>query len=298
MITIGDIIRTNRLAQKMTQEDLASGLCTVSNLSRIENGSQIPSRATYEALMGRMGLPAEVFPSFTNESEVKAFRLKHQINQMFRTQRYDEAERLLDKLVAENRKERIYKQFVQYVRAMLLMCKDGQPETVLEMLENAAKMSIKDISPEKILHQLLTEDELTLLDKLAIAYDRANQRGKGIEMRYALKEYIERKVMDDERISPLYTAILFGLSNWVGQNGQFTEALKLCDIGIHRCIEYGAFRYLARLLFNKGYSFVMLDRVSEAKEFIQEAYFVCKALGEADTCSKIFAFANEHDIAV
>jgi len=54
MLKIGDIIRTNRIEKRISQETLAYGICSVSNLSRIENGLQNPSRAKYEKLIMKM----------------------------------------------------------------------------------------------------------------------------------------------------------------------------------------------------------------------------------------------------
>ena len=53
--TVGDYIRENRKKAGISQEELAYGVCEASTLSRIESGSQMPSRRTYEALMQKLG---------------------------------------------------------------------------------------------------------------------------------------------------------------------------------------------------------------------------------------------------
>ena len=42
-ITFGEVIRSIRKAKGMTQEEVAEGICSTSSLSKMENGSQVPS---------------------------------------------------------------------------------------------------------------------------------------------------------------------------------------------------------------------------------------------------------------
>jgi len=296
MITIGELIRTNRVQQGISQEYLSYGICSVSSLSRIENGLQMPSRANFDALTERMGLSTELFPSFMNDREVEAFKLKHQINQKLIAARNDEAEILLNRLCAMPKLERKYIQFTMYARAVLSRQRNGKPEDVLKSLKEAAKLSIRETAPEKIPQQFLSMDELSILNNLAIAHYDNDMQQEGIDILYALKEYIERKVADKESVAPMYTAILFNLSKWIGLKGFYYETIKLAEIGIQHCIEYGAYFTFAQLLFNKGYALLMLGQEQEAKEYILQAYYIQKARGIQAACNAYNEFAREHNI--
>lgn len=296
MLSIGEIIRTNRIEKKISQETLSYGICSVSNLSRIENGTQTPSRATYEALMQRMGLSPEVFPSFLNDRELETFRLKHEINKKVIEGRYGEAEALLNKMSEEPKLERIYEQFVIYVRAILFREKGGDPKEVLDEMKKAVAMSMEDFAPQNILRRVLTQIELNMLNNLADSYYYAGYEDYGIEILYALKEYLEKKVADTEGTSPLYTVVLYNLSKWVGLRGCYDKVIKLCDTGIENCIEYGRYVAFAGLLLNKGYALVMLNRKEEARKYLQEAYYIDRARNNLKMCESIKDFADEHCI--
>jgi len=298
MITIGEIIRINRIEQKISQENLSYGICSVSNLSRIENGVQTPSRATFESLMERLKISPEVFPSFVNENEVGAYRLKHQISKKIGDGKMDEAELLLNKLDDGQKHERLYKQFIQYIRIVLRRGKENSSGSVLIDMKKVAKMSIKDCSPKKIIHQVLTKDDLHILNSLAISYYNAGEKNEGIELLYSLKDYMEQKVVDDDGISPLYTMVLYNLSKWVGLAGNHNEAILLCDKAIQRCIEYGAYISFANLLYNKGYALVMLERKDEAKKYLQESYYIDRARGKIYNCETTKKFANKHKLHI
>lgn len=274
----------NREEQHISQEMLAYGICSVSNLSRIENGTQAPSRVTYEALMQRMGLSPEIYPSFLDDRELEAFRLKHAINQRFIAADYREAEILCDKLFNMSGLERVHRQFVLYCRALLLREKGGSPEEVLAAMKAVVGLSVKDFEPKKILRHVLTRDELSMLNNLAISFYYAGKPDEGIDMLYALKAYVEKKVADREGIAYMYTAIVYNLSKWVGLAGWYTECIRICDLGIQDCIEYGAYFSFASLLYNKGWVLVKLGRKEEAQKYLQESYYIDRARNQWESC--------------
>lgn len=50
----GEIIRHARTTTKLTQHQLSEGICKVSTLSQIENGTLHASSSVFDALMSRM----------------------------------------------------------------------------------------------------------------------------------------------------------------------------------------------------------------------------------------------------
>lgn len=73
---IGEFTKKMRIQAGLTQEQLADGILTVHNLSRIENGHQFPNKSTLDALMQRLGLNAErYFSTFLEADSFEAFEL-------------------------------------------------------------------------------------------------------------------------------------------------------------------------------------------------------------------------------
>lgn len=67
--SMGRILRRIRIEQGMTQEALVEGICTAGYLSRVENGSQIPSRQIYQLLMERLGESGYSYAYWQEEEE-------------------------------------------------------------------------------------------------------------------------------------------------------------------------------------------------------------------------------------
>ena len=57
ILNAGVIIKKARTSAKFTQQQLADGICKITTLSQIENGSLNASTAVFEALMSRLGIP-------------------------------------------------------------------------------------------------------------------------------------------------------------------------------------------------------------------------------------------------
>lgn len=52
---IGNIIRFNRIKAKKTQQEVATGICSISHLSKIEKGVYLPNQETLHLLLERIG---------------------------------------------------------------------------------------------------------------------------------------------------------------------------------------------------------------------------------------------------
>ena len=119
MLGIGELIRANRSKMGITQEELCFGVCSVGNLSKIENGEQVPTRAKFEAPMEKMGLSAGVYPSFLSDVDKRAYELQHDFNEFFSKVEYEEAENILNELAAIPKPEQTYIQFVGMSRILI-----------------------------------------------------------------------------------------------------------------------------------------------------------------------------------
>jgi transcriptional regulator with XRE-family HTH domain len=298
MLRIGELIRANREELHYSQEELCFGICSVANLSKIENGTQIPTRATFEALMGRMGLSTGIYPSFLNDLDKKAFELKHDFNELYANERYDDAEQILVELESMPKLDNVYKQFIQGAKILIRQQRGLHPNDAVIELEGVISSFIKDFSPDKVRRSVLTKTEISVLNAYAIANHRAGNLDTATKILYELMTYIESKVYDKEGISVVYTKILYNLSKYVGMAGDDAEAVRLCEIGVKQCIRYNRHTFLSPLLFNRGYGLMNLGRVEEAHDCIRGSYYIDNVIGDAAQASLEITkfYAKEHGI--
>lgn len=59
----GQLLKAERMRVKLTQAELASGICTASMVSQIEAGKAKPSAKLVQRLADKLNVPAAVFQS-------------------------------------------------------------------------------------------------------------------------------------------------------------------------------------------------------------------------------------------
>ncbi|MCL1996031.1 MAG: helix-turn-helix domain-containing protein [Defluviitaleaceae bacterium] len=280
MITIGSLIKNTRKMRGFSQEALSFGICSTGNLSRIERGDSAPSRATFEALMERMGQNAELYPSFITDTDKRVYELQHDLNELYAKGDFDAAEAVIDEMDGIDGLDMVHEHFIRVSRVLLIQQRGGVSEEVLRKFKEIIDFFVEKFSLDEIRRTPLSKTELNILNAYAIALYKAGDVKTGTQILYELIKWIEIHVVDMESITVVYTKILYNLSMYVGRSGDDIEAIRLCDIGIRLCIKYHRNTYFPALLFNKGYGLVNLGKTDEAINYIQDSYYMQRALGE------------------
>ena len=280
MLGIGKFIKAKREELKLSQEELCYGICSASTLSKIEKGSQNPTRATFEALMERMGQSKSIYPSFLSDIEKRAFELKYDFNELYAKEMYDEAEKVLNKLNELPKLDSVYDQFIRLCNVLIKQQKGLPAEEAVKELGGIINVFIKDFSPEKIRNGLFTKTEINMLNSYALANHQAGYHELAIDILKELVLYIEYKVYDSEGIAIVYTKILSNLAKYVGMSGDDEEAVRLCEKGIKNCIRYHRYNSFPDLLYFKGFGLMNMGQTEEAHQCIQECFYIERAMGE------------------
>ena len=97
-VIFGEEIRRVRLERGLTQERLSEGICSPSTLSRIENGSQVPSRRTFQLLMERLDGPDYSYAHFLSPIEYQRERIKEEIIEAIEYRQVDRMKDLLGEM--------------------------------------------------------------------------------------------------------------------------------------------------------------------------------------------------------
>lgn len=95
---IGNVVRKCRLGKGITQEKLCEGVCSISTLSRIENGTHNPSRKVFTLLIEKMGEEGVFYDDYMGDYDFEVFNLSRMtLNYLERNER-SKAEICMDKL--------------------------------------------------------------------------------------------------------------------------------------------------------------------------------------------------------
>lgn len=269
--TFGDCIADARKKQGITQEELCFGICSPGNLSKIENGSTIPRRRTFEALLQRLGQSASLCRLPVSAAEMELYgQLRHALQCIMHND-WESGETLLQACRGRERTDGLCRQFWQFVAALQHSHEGEAPDLVLEELRTALALTDRGSSAmvdpaETDLGQkcLMTYEELLIRNNIAIQYQRKREYEKAYAVWGRLKTYLEVRTLDPDEKDRVYAMILYNYANLLRLMGHWEESLRVCEIGIGECRRSSRYLVLPYLLYCKGEDLKQLGRISEA----------------------------------
>lgn len=273
----GEVIRRNRESMGITQEELCDGICSVETLSRIENGKNTPSRANFEALMGRMGKEGKKYLPFLKSREMEVFLLTEEVELFFSVHDYQEMKQKLTELEQRlDMKEPVNRQYVIRMRAMVegrLGCISAKERR--KMLEEALSCTLADFSEEVLKKGMLNEQEIKILCNIAMAYMDEEEYEHSIDILAKLYKYLETVHMGN--ITGIMRLILANLGHVLGRAKEFEKSQKVRKRAIKLAKEEGNAGSLASILYGMAYNNEKLhQKESACLEQLQQAYVLAE----------------------
>lgn len=280
MYYIGNFIKQKRIELGITQEELSEGICSVTTLSRLENGEQTPRSSNVKALLQRLGYSDALFFRAAGKEEFEITELQLKFRQAYNLFEYDKAKDTLLRLSK-------YQEFfsiidTQFFNISSVFAYESEllGTEVLYRLEAALKLTHPSYDRQH-LPKVLTYEESTALNSIAAHLDAAGEHDEAIRIFYHLKNYYEQQVVDTQEALRALPTILYNLSKILGLSGRYDECIEVCNQGIRIAKEYGRSRLLARTLYNLSWALVKRGRqcdIEPAKQAIKEAYYLSMIL--------------------
>lgn len=278
---VGKLLKEYRKRKKISQEELAFGLCEVSTLSRIERGEQIPNRKLVQLLFERLneGLPSLDIPM--NKYDFDRYNLEVRIQSMVARNDYEIAELLQEYSSLEQKMNKFELQFHEFYQALYHMRhRTKTNEDVLNDFCNAMKITVKDFTLDTSMDDyLLTQTEIFILNNIAITEYYIGWHEKAIKRMEFLKAYFDTNDVEEKERIYSYKIFLFHLSNWTGEAGDSKKSLEYAEEGIEECRLYGNLHIFPYFVFNKGYALAELGQKEEGKKYIKMAFDMMNLLG-------------------
>lgn len=279
MFTIGHVIKKLRKEQKITQETLCDGICTASYLSRIENGDANVADSTINALLQRLGQDASRYITYKTEKDLELQNRFYELRQHSSNNEITLHKKLLKELLLEfDTYDCSIQQFLK-LHVYIDLCRDDDysPQKMYSYLMEALLLTKKKIDLSDLTHHLYTQDEIMLLINIAIMLEESGDIETPLIILEQLRIYLEDKRISPEFTRRPYPIILINLTNWLGLNKQYYEAISLCDKAIKYCIDFNNLSLLANFFYNKGYCLGKAGNSNEAIVFVSKAYHMAVA---------------------
>lgn len=203
-MSLGRTIRTLRQRRGMSQSELAEGICTQSEISRIENDLVLPQLNTLKKIAARLGVTLYELSEGSEESSQRLETLRR-IHRYIRQQKWQELLTLLDEeeQTAASR-EPFFHATLNWARAVAVMEAEDKPHRAISLLHNLLHKMVP------LTMALQGQVEMTLGDALL-------RTAQPEEARHILELAFQRMESAPSQYEPwvlVRTAYLLSLAHW------------------------------------------------------------------------------------
>lgn len=242
--TIGEVLRFYREKYNLRQSDVCAGICSVSTLSKIENGSKEADSLILERLLERIGKEVLQFEMILNDYDYSLWELRRQIETELKHDRRERAQQLLQKYQEKMpQKDRVHGQFVLYHKVLL---EDNiSAEEKCAMAIRALNYTCPEVEKAVLYHE--TEIELILL----LVQNKYAGLKNGKERLAAILKFVQ-DVYTGRRKEQISAKLLMELTMSEWNDHEYFEVIRCADKAIEDISRSRGIEYVGELHFIKA----------------------------------------------
>ncbi len=242
---LGITIKELRIKKNISQSELCHGICSQSQISKIEKGMIYPSSILLYQLSERLGIdPNNIFALTQNKRLKYVENVKYVIKDCLKQKQYKELYEIVKKEKnLNNFQTKEEKQFLIWHEAIAIFMVDKSLKTALDFLNNALKLTLTNSG-------FLSEREIDIMQTMAIFYAENKEYEKSINI---LKRCLSNfNKLDFPRDKEIKLKIMLNLAKSLDFTYQHEEAIKYIDKGIKLAINLNTLYLLGELFYLKG----------------------------------------------
>lgn len=234
-----DYINTLREKSHISLQALCSGLCTAQELSYLETGSRKPDMLLEDAILERLGVGAEDYERFLDDTDYQRWLDRHHILHSITFEKFEQAGQRLeeyrktycgrtepDSRETENSKagqnsktaqavgrtslsapDRLERQFYLSMLALLRRCQGASAQELRLLFEEALRLTVPDFDSRPLSEAVLSLKELNLL----METERFRTEGERPERYQEIIDYIIGRKPDRRGMTKIYPQAVYYL---------------------------------------------------------------------------------------
>jgi len=281
MYKIGDLMKHERKAKGLSQEELSDGICSVSNLSRIESNEQAPTRQKMQAILERLGITGDYLLPFANVGEVKALAIERKINHYIKERDFDKAKKKLKEILSLKSEGEIHDSYIIFLEIFIAEREGNDLRQINQIYKALIQKLIPDFSSKKIAEKPRSKKEFTILNGYALNLLHLGEAEQSGAISKSVMNAIEKWVDDKEALSGVYSRAVYYFSTALLVEEKFSACLEATEQGLAQLVKFEAVELIiySGILYNKGRCLAELDKLTEARLALVQAYYVVDSTG-------------------
>ncbi|PGR96171.1 helix-turn-helix domain-containing protein [Bacillus thuringiensis] len=268
---LGITIKELRIKKNISQSELCHGICSQSQISKIEKGVIYPSSILLYQLSERLGIdPNNIFALTQNKKIKYVENVKYVIKDCLKQKQYKELYEIVKKEKnLNNFQTNEEKQFLIWHEAIAIFEVNRSTKTALTLLNYALKLTVTNAD-------CLSEREIDIMQAMAIFYAENKEYEKSINiLRRCLTNFNK---LDFPRDKEIKLKLIYNLSKCLSYTCQYEEAIKYIDKGIQLAINLNTLYLLGELYYGKGSNLLKLKQSNDENvaDNMKTALFIFK----------------------
>lgn len=276
----GEIIRLNRIALGMTQEELSEDICSVETLSRIENGHHKVKKNTYKRLMERMNRMPEKNYAICTTNDMGLLEEDFIIRNFMVNHDYKRAEVYLHEMEQKIGTDVISQQHLKRIKAVIYHeNKKICTKKYIKELEETLAMTVPNY--EKYIDGIypFTEQEAYIVLNIAGGYGDERNHEKCLQIYQMLLRCVDAEYMDAENGSILKVIVTRNMCCQFGPMKRYQEAIELSQKNYEECLSIGYDHMLPVICGDIAWN--MMKQIEEGERDMEDIVLVKKYLRQA-----------------
>ncbi|NRQ70969.1 helix-turn-helix transcriptional regulator [Bacillus cereus] len=253
---LGITIKELRIKKNISQSELCHGICSQSQISKIEKGVIYPSSILLYQLSERLGIdPNHIFALTQNKKIKYVENVKYVIKDCLKQKQYKELYEIVKKEKnLNNFQTKEEQQFLIWHEAIAIFMVERSIKTALDLLNHALKLTLTN-------SDFLSEREIDIMQTMAIFHGENKEYEKSITiLRRCLNNFNK---LDFPRDKEIKLKIIFNLAKNLGHANQHEEAIKYNDMGIQLAINLNTLYLLGELYYGQAWNLLRLKQYNK-----------------------------------
>lgn len=293
----GEFVEALRNDKDIGRQKLVKGICTVTNLVKIENGEIQGNIYHLEAIMQRLGRHIHHYITlFPSKADFEEINMRDRINNLMIVGEHGRAEALV-KILEKSKKyqKNINRQVILGFKAEIERYKNGKTKAYESLLKQAIDTTIPKFNPDKIEKYPLCYYEIITINMLANYYADSKDpklKEQGINMLEGLIRNMDANIVDEHEKKRMYTLVLYNYSKYLGRAGRYGQGLEVALKGINLALKHDRFDELPGLITNKACDMLELGQQKESLPWFAICFYGKIAMGKAGSIRNVRATFN------
>lgn len=261
---IGKKVKELRINAGYSQSELAEGICTQAQISKIEKGKVYPMANTLFHISEKVGVdPNYFFDIGTTPKLDEIQKVKQNISFLKRNMRYKQIDKILQKELLNPlfRENSINYQYLLWHVGVVQCEVQREPEEAKRTMEKAFKLTPVD--------KIWSEQQIEIALSIGSVNNTMGEYEKALDLYKLIKEEINKKALIKN--SRIHSRYCYEIARVYTRLKEYEQSIKHCEEGIDYCIQEQSQAFFGEFHYQIGYNYELMKMWPAANKFYREA---------------------------